>query len=144
MQSWFFGIEAVFLQIFCPLRELRPPGRDEVGIAVGMRDGVAKDQHVAAFLHRHAFAAVVAAEYQRIGAEIVRGVGKLPVRRGRIHEHGTSEALASVGLSKIQIGSIGKITSTVAMSPLLVFSLVKNSGCLFASAASPLAATHSR
>ena len=56
----------------------------------------------------------------------------------------TSDALASVGLSKIQIGSIGKITSTVAMSPLLVFSLVKNSGCLLASAARPQAARHSR
>ena len=54
---------------------------------------------------------------------------------------GTSVALASVGLSKTTCGSIGKNTSTVAMSPLLVFSLVKNSGCLLASAASPQAAS---
>jgi len=36
------------------------------------------------------------------------------------------------------------MTSTVAMSPLLVFSLVKHKGWLFASAASPQAAVHSR
>lgn len=56
----------------------------------------------------------------------------------------TSDAFASDGLRKTQTGSIGKNTSTVAISPLLVFSFVNSSGCLFASAARPFAATHSR
>ena len=52
------------------------------------------------------------------------------------------EAFASVGLSRMSCGAMGKMTSTVAMSPLLVFSLVKNSGCPFRSAANPQAARH--
>ena len=57
---------------------------------------------------------------------------------------GTSDAFARLGLRNTQMGSMGKITSTVAISPLLVFSLVKKSGWPLVSAASPQAATHSR
>ena len=144
VQSWFSGSRPYFSRYFAHCVSCGHHGVDEIRVAVGLRDGVAQDQHVAAFLDRHAFAAVIAAAGDRIGAQVVRRVGKFPMRRSGVAQNGTSVALASVGLSKIQIGSIGKNTSTVAMSPLLVFSLVKNSGCLFASAARPQAATHSR
>ena len=88
-----FGIEAVFFQVSRPLGELRPPGGDEFSVSLGVRDGVAENEHVAALFDRHSFAAIVAAEDQRIGAQVVRGVGKLPVRRGGVHQHGDQRGL---------------------------------------------------
>jgi hypothetical protein len=74
------GIQAVLFQVLRPLRELRPPGRDKVRVAFRVRDGIAENQHVAAFLHGHALASVIAAGDERIRAQIVRRVRKLPGR----------------------------------------------------------------
>ena len=63
---------------------------------------------------------------------------------GIIRMIGIGAFIFSDGLKKTQIGSIGKNTSTVAISPLLVFSFVKNNGWPFASAAKPQAAMDSR
>ena len=52
---------------------------------------------------------------------------------------GTSDARASVGLSRNKTGLVGKMTSAVAMSPLLLCSLVNTSGDPDLSTAMPVA-----
>ena len=107
VQSWFSGSRPYCSRYCAHWVSLRPPRRNEVRVAFGLRDGVAQQQHVAAFLDRHPFAAVVAAGDERIGAQIVRRIRELPVRGGGVAQDGTRDALASVGLSRITSGPSG-------------------------------------
>ena len=95
-------VQAVLLQVICPLRQLRPPRRDEFRIAFRLRDGIAEQKHVAAFLHWHALAAVVATGDKRIGAQIVRRIRELPVRGGGIHQDVNERRLGQGGAEQYQ------------------------------------------
>ena len=93
VQSWFSGIEALFLEILGPLFELRPVEAGEVGVAFHLRDGADQEQQVAALLDGHLVvlaalaAAIDLAVGVRIGAEVVRREGELPaLARGVVHE----------------------------------------------------------
>ena len=79
-----------------PLCQLRPPGRDEVGFALRLRDSVAEKEHVAALLHRHALAAVI-------------GIGRSGAASPTIDNNVPLEAIAAVllGGTRINGGSGG-------------------------------------
>src|ERR1035441_1829673 len=95
-------VQAVLLQILCPLGQLRPPRRNELRIAFGLRDGVTKQKHVAAFLHRHSFAAVVTTGDERIRAQIVRRIRELPVGGGGVHQDVNKRRLSQRGAEQNQ------------------------------------------
>ena len=98
------GVETLGLEIVGPLVQDRPVLAGEVRVALGLGQGRQEDEHVAGFLDRHLVflgplaAAVDLAVGQRIGAEIVRGEGPLPARRGCVvevlHEDGLGQGRA--------------------------------------------------
>ena len=95
------GVLAVLLEVGLPPRQLRPPLRGEVGVAVHLGDGGAEQDQVAALLDRHHVglvlrvlaAAVDLAVGLRIGADVVRGERELPARRRAVDHRGGDQRL---------------------------------------------------
>ena len=87
VQSWFSGSRPYFSRYFAHCVSCGHHGATKSALPSACAIGVAENQHVAAFLDRHPLAAVIAADRERIGAQVVRRVGELPVRRGGVHQH---------------------------------------------------------
>jgi len=91
-------IEAFFDEVIGPLGEHRPIGFGEFGIALLVGQRGEHDEHVAAFLHRHAVAiaaihAIHLPAGMGIGAEVMRRIAVRPARRGGVIEHGNEHGL---------------------------------------------------